>query len=71
MVRHEPKLLRGRLRRADVHAAIKRHGVHGDDFSVQAPGQLQCQPGFSRARRARENESILEGFGEHTALYRR
>ena len=40
VVRHPGALGGARLGRADVHAAVERHGVHADDLGAQALGQF-------------------------------
>src|SRR5262249_27318494 len=57
-----------RLGRADVHAAIQRHRIHGDDLSAQPLGQLQAESALARAGGTGEDQSMLKRLGDHAAI---
>jgi len=71
MMRDGGALVRRGLRRADVHAAVQGHRVHGDDFAADLPRQLDSHGRFARGRRAGEKPAVtrkVEGFAHPWTL---
>ena len=56
MMRHDASLLFRRLRRADVEAAIKEHGIARDDLRVQPLGESQGKRRLADRRRPYEDD---------------
>ena len=51
---------------ADVHAAVDRHGVHGDDFGVELLRlAAEADRGFARGGWAGEDQGIRKWLGEN------
>ena len=55
VVGHPRALVRWRLRRADVHAAVDRHRVHRHDLAAVLLGERQRQSGLADGRRSADH----------------
>src|SRR6516164_4581570 len=64
-MRNGCSISRGRFGRADIHAAVHGHRVHGNDFRIQLLGPSDPEPGFARAGGAGENRRVLEWTRKH------
>src|SRR5205823_1190054 len=49
-----------RLGRADVHAPVQGHGIHGNDFRAKAPSQLNAKLCLPRSRWTGQDEAVLK-----------
>ena len=58
VVRHGGTLGGRRLGGADVHAAVQRHRVHGNDLGADPPRQLDADRRLARGRRAGQKPTI-------------
>ena len=59
VMRHAPALLRGRLARADVEAAVDLHAVGAHDLAADALGDTHRELGLARRRRSDDREERL------------
>ena len=62
VVRRGGELVRRRLGRADVHAAVELHGVAGDNLGVQALREQYAQARLARGGRAGDYGDFLRHF---------
>jgi len=67
MVGHPAALLRSGFGRANVHAAVDGHRIHGNDFRAEALGQRQTDGGLAGGCRTGKKPAIPEGRLGHGA----
>jgi hypothetical protein len=66
VVRGARAILRGGLRRPDVHAAVDLHRVHRDDLRARALGDREREPALAR-RRGADQEAAGKTFEKAAA----